>query len=114
MGNSEFINCVSVSNMRESDRKTIERHVPGLTLMYRAAMGVFLSADWNGKTVIAAGSGNNGGDGFALSCILKEHGFDCRVATGGLQTALTLKSKQRYWAFQSRLMRADVFPAVIS
>ena len=81
MGNSEFINCVSVSNMRESDRKTIERHVPGLTLMYRAAMGVFLSADWNGETVIAAGSGNNGGDGFALSCILKEHGFDCRVVT---------------------------------
>ena len=76
-----MIPCISVANMRESDRKTIERFVPGLTLMYRAAMGVFRAADWPGETVIAVGGGNNGGDGFALACILRERGHGCRVVT---------------------------------
>lgn len=76
-----MIPCISVANMRESDRKTIETFVPGLTLMYRAAMGVFLAAAWPGETVIAVGSGNNGGDGFALACILRERGAPCRAVT---------------------------------
>ena len=73
--------CVSVANMRESDRKTIENYVPSLTLMFRAAMGVFRAGDWPGETVIAVGSGNNGGDGFALACILRQSGKRCRVVT---------------------------------
>ncbi len=76
-----MIPCISVANMRESDRKTIETIVPGLTLMYRAAMGVYLAACWTDHTVIAVGGGNNGGDGFALACILQEHGHSCRVVT---------------------------------
>ena len=76
-----FLDCVSVANMRESDRKTIENHVPGLTLMYRAAMGVYRAAEWHGDIAIAVGSGNNGGDGFALAYILKSKGIDCRVIT---------------------------------
>lgn len=75
----DFLPCVSVANMRESDRKTIERFTPSLTLMYRAAMGVYLAADWHGDIAIAVGSGNNGGDGFALATILKAHGIGCRV-----------------------------------
>lgn len=78
---SALIDCVSVANMRESDRATIERYVPSLTLMYRAAMGVYRAADWRGEIAIAVGSGNNGGDGFALSCILQENGVPCRVVT---------------------------------
>ena len=76
-----MIPCISVANMRESDRKTIAARVPGLTLMYRAAMGVYRAADWPGRTVIAVGGGNNGGDGFALACILQEKGHTCRVVT---------------------------------
>ena len=76
-----MIPCISVANMRESDRKTIENRVPSLTLMYRAATGVFRAADWAGETVIAVGGGNNGGDGFALACILQEEGHTCRVVT---------------------------------
>lgn len=75
------LDCVSVANMRESDRKTIERFVPSLTLMYRAAMGVYRAADWRGEIAIAVGSGNNGGDGFALACILRGNGVPCRVVT---------------------------------
>lgn len=76
-----MLDCISVENMRLSDRKTIESFTPSLTLMYRAAMGVFLAAEWRGDIAIVVGSGNNGGDGFALACILKERGFDCRVVT---------------------------------
>ena len=76
---SRLLDCVSVANMRESDRATIERYVPSLTLMYRAAMGVYRAADWRGEIAIAVGSGNNGGDGIALAYILKTNGVPCRV-----------------------------------
>lgn len=74
-----MIPCISVDNMRRSDAYTIENLVPSLELMHRAAYGVFLAHHWNAPVAIAAGSGNNGGDGFALACILKERGIDCTV-----------------------------------
>ncbi len=76
-----YIDCISVANMRESDRETIESGVPGVTLMYRAALGVYRAGNWDGKTAIAVGSGINGGDGYALACILREHGHDCCIIT---------------------------------
>ena len=76
-----MISCVSVDNMRLSDAYTIANLVPGLELMHRAAMGVFKAHHWQGSTAIVVGSGNNGGDGFALACILKEHGCACTVFT---------------------------------
>ena len=72
-----MIDCVSVSNMRQSDAYTIANFLPGLELMYRAAWGVYRAVSWKGRTAILVGSGNNGGDGFALACILKEKGYDC-------------------------------------
>ena len=74
-----MIDCVSVSNMRQSDAYTIKNYVSGLELMYRAALGVYKAASWQGRTAIVVGTGNNGGDGFALACILKENGYDCTV-----------------------------------
>lgn len=76
-----MIPCISVENMRLSDACTIANFVPSLELMYRAAMGVFKAYHWQGNTAIVVGSGNNGGDGFALACILNENGFDCTVFT---------------------------------
>jgi len=76
-----MIPCVSVENMRQSDAYTIASLVPGPELMYRAAYGVFKAYHWRGSTAIVVGSGNNGGDGFALARILKERGFDCTVFT---------------------------------
>ena len=78
-----MMDCISVENMRLSDAYTIANFVPSLTLMHRAAYGVYLAHDWKGPVAIVAGSGNNGGDGFALACILKEKGIDCRVFTLG-------------------------------
>ena len=78
--------CISVANMRESDAFTIANYTSGRVLMYRAALGVyravqreFGAAGWDGETVIAVGSGNNGGDGYALACILTRAGRPCRI-----------------------------------
>ena len=76
-----MLDCISVSNMRDSDAYTIENFVPSLELMHRAAMGVFLAHDWTGRIAIVVGSGHNGGDGFALACILQERGFYSVVFT---------------------------------
>ena len=75
----KYLDCISVENMRESDRITIENVVSGRTLMYRAAMGVFRAVNWHGEIVITVGGGNNGGDGYALACILKRNNYTCRI-----------------------------------
>ena len=66
---------ITVQNMRESDAYTIREFVPSKELMYRAAMGVYLAAEWKGKIGILVGAGNNGGDGYALACILADRGI---------------------------------------
>ena len=78
-----MIDCISVENMRRSDARTIAALTPSLELMSRAARGVWLAGSWQGRTAIVTGSGNNGGDGFALACILGERGLDCAVFTVG-------------------------------
>lgn len=74
-----MLDCISVDTMRRSDAYTIANFVPSLELMYRAAYGVFLSCDWIAPVAVVVGSGNNGGDGFALACILQVHGIACTV-----------------------------------
>lgn len=76
-----MLDCISVENMRRSDAETIAKYVPSLELMRRAAVGVFRAVDWQGRIAIVVGSGNNGGDGFALACILHEHQIDCAIFT---------------------------------
>lgn len=72
----EFENAVSVAKMRESDAYTIANLVPSKELMYRAAMGIYTAAEWQGKRIaIVCGSGNNAGDGYALASILADHGI---------------------------------------
>ena len=79
--NDRYIDCISVENMRESDRLTIEKYVSGRTLMYRAALGVYRAVNWHGDIAIAVGGGNNGGDGYALACILASNNIPCRIVT---------------------------------
>ena len=74
-----MLDCISVENMRLSDQQTIAELVPSLTLMGRAAEGVFRAVQWLGKVAIVAGSGNNGGDGFALAVLLNRAGVNCAV-----------------------------------
>lgn len=76
-----MLDCISVENMRLSDADTIANLVPSLELMHRAAEGVFRAVQWHGRVAIVVGSGNNGGDGFALACILKDHQIECSIFT---------------------------------
>ncbi|MBQ6892809.1 MAG: NAD(P)H-hydrate epimerase [Clostridia bacterium] len=71
----EFKNAISVQRMRDSDAYTIANLVPSKELMYRAAMGIYNAAKWHGNIAIVCGSGNNAGDGYALSCILADNGI---------------------------------------
>jgi len=67
---------VSVERMRRSDAYTIENFTDGITLMYRAAKGIYDSYDWKSEPIhIFAGSGNNAGDGYALASILARNGI---------------------------------------
>ena len=66
---------VTVENMRLSDAQTIKNRVPSRELMRRAAQGIFDAVKFVGKVAIVCGSGNNGGDGYALACILLGHGI---------------------------------------
>lgn len=72
---------VSVEQMRKSDEYTIRNFVSGRELMYRAAEGVFKAYDnWGGKNIaIVVGSGNNGGDGYALAGILNKNGYGSTI-----------------------------------
>lgn len=56
----------------EADKEAIDLGVSSLLLMERAAKGVSDSYFWNGITAIVCGVGNNGGDGYALACILHD------------------------------------------
>lgn len=104
----DMIDCISVENMRQSDAYTIAHLVPGLELMRRAALGVFQAAKWQNHTAILAGSGNNGGDGFALACILKEHGYDCTVFTVGSH----LSEDSSYYAGKCKEAEIPICPFV--
>ena len=76
-----MMDCISVENMRLSDARTIANWVPSLELMGRAARGVYRAVSWHGRVAIVAGSGNNGGDGYALACILAKENIPCAIFT---------------------------------
>lgn len=97
---------VSVDDMRRSDAYTIEHSVPGGELMRRAALGVFHAADWRGGVAVVSGGGNNGGDGYALACVLARHGVRpvvYRVGEGVTDTA-------RPFLDEARELGVDILP----
>lgn len=61
--------------MRKSDAHTIAEHATSAELMYKAANGIFNAVSFTGKVAIVCGKGNNGGDGYALACILCQNGI---------------------------------------
>ena len=71
---------LSVQEMREADRYTIENYIDRKELMYRAGKAVFDELYKNVRNVaIVCGSGNNAGDGYVLAGLLKEHSIDCKL-----------------------------------
>lgn len=92
----EFVQVVSVENMRKKRRKDDCGAYPSAELMYRAAQD-FNSAKFVGKVAIVCGKGNNGGDGYALACILCKtalHRQFSEQATAFQRTAFTIIKPQ--------------------
>ena len=74
-----MVEVTSVQNMRVSDKNTIDGGVPSRELMYKASQGIYKSVKWQGKILIACGTGNNAGDGYALAHMLKKDGFSVEL-----------------------------------
>lgn len=77
---------VTADEMREMDRQTIESFgLPGRILMENAGRGAarVLMTRFDGineaSVAVAAGRGNNGGDGFVIARYLFQHGIDVKV-----------------------------------
>lgn len=91
------------AQMKEADRYTIqELFVPPLTLMERAAAAC---ADWIRKNrqditniCVVCGSGNNGGDGFAIARMFQEEGRRVTAVMAGNPEHLTEEA-----AYQKKL-----------
>lgn len=67
---------ISNEEMRLSDEETIRNGVPSLLLMKKASEVIFKHVNWKGKILIVCGTGNNAGDGYALSILLKNNNYD--------------------------------------
>lgn len=82
------------TQMKEADRDTIERiGVPSLVLMERAALKtveVIREKEIDTSfTLVVCGSGNNGGDGFAIARLLEERGSIADVYFAGNEASLS-------------------------
>lgn len=85
---------VNASEMKACDRAAIEEYgVPSLALMERAALAAADCLMEGGfrleRVLVACGSGNNGGDGFAIARILWERNVEVAVLFAGKEESLS-------------------------
>lgn len=106
-------NCLlSVEQMYEADRRTIDNGTSGLKLMEAAGAAITreIVKRWTPrKTVILCGPGNNGGDGFVVARLLHQKGWHVRVLLLGHRDKLTgdaLTNAQR-WPFEVQPLRPE-------
>ncbi len=86
------------TQMSQADRFTIqETGIPSLVLMERAALKTVEIMHTRGidtsRPLIVCGSGNNGGDGFAIARLLAEEGAAPRLLFAGKESSLSEECK---------------------
>ena len=88
------------NQMKKADQYTIqELGIPSMELMERAAKRCVETMEAEkldlSKACIVCGSGNNGGDGFAIARLLKEKGYPVTVCFVGNESHRTDETKQQ-------------------
>lgn len=91
---------VTAHEMKRCDKNTIEKYgLPSEVLMERAALGVveeIVNSGWNvKKALVVCGSGNNGGDGFAIARLLFLQGVVVKVIFAGKEERLTKECRMQ-------------------
>jgi len=112
MGNSSKNCLLSIAQMYEADKRTIESGTTGLALMEAAggAIAREIEKRWSPrKTVILCGPGNNGGDGFVVARLLHQKGWSVDVLLLGARDRLKgdAKANSDRWLFQTYDLRPD-------
>ncbi len=82
------------TQMSSADKFTIEETgIPSLVLMERAALKTVEMMHANGidtsRPMVVCGSGNNGGDGFAIARLLSEEGAEAQILFAGKESSLS-------------------------
>lgn len=100
---------VTRKQMNEVDALASSRFlIPSIVLMEHAAHEVYLKLEekWSESTtfIIVCGSGNNGGDGFALARLLHLKGYKCALQFVGKEERLTKDAKTNYEACKALLI----------
>jgi NAD(P)H-hydrate epimerase len=92
------------ATVRALDRAAIEGGIPAFELMRRAAQAAFLALRraWPdaGRVAVACGSGNNGGDGFLLACLLREAGLHVHVGAAAASATTSAEARQARAAWE--------------
>lgn len=92
---------VTASEMKQYDTNTIKKfRIPSLILMERAALVTVeeIQKAWGNRpcrVLIAAGCGNNGGDGLAIGRLLILEGYDVTFVLIGIQDKCTEETKRQ-------------------
>ena len=88
---------LSTEEMREADRQTIAAGTTGFQLMTRAGAAIADAVQGviepGGRILVVCGPGNNGGDGFLAASVLRERGYQVRLALLGTMERLVGDAK---------------------
>jgi hydroxyethylthiazole kinase-like uncharacterized protein yjeF len=102
---------LSVGQMEEADRLTVQAGTPGIDLMQNAGSAVALEImrRWSPRpTAVLCGPGNNGGDGFVVARALAAAGWPVRLALAGSVQQLRGDARHHAALWQLPVERMDV------